>query len=74
MNKYQKAATLDILKLVAIGVIVGATMNMLALYFTLSQILFGLGMILMTYTGYILFQLRVDQLKTLDEIRENRSK
>jgi hypothetical protein len=74
MNKYQKAATLDILKLVAIGVIVGATMNMLALYFTLSQILFRLGMILMAYTGYILFQLRVDQLKTLDEIRENRSK
>jgi hypothetical protein len=74
MNKYQKAATLDILKLVAIGVIVGATMNILALYFTLAQILFGLGMTLMAYTGYILFQLRVDQLKTLDEIRERQSK
>ena len=74
MNKYQKAATLDILKLVAIGVAVGVTMNILALYFTAPQILFGLGMILMTYTGYTLFQMRVDQLKTLDEIRENRSK
>ena len=74
MNKYQKAATLDILKLVAIGVGVGVTMNILTLYFTLAEILFGLGMILMAYTGYNLFQLRVDQLKTLDEIRERQSK
>ena len=74
MNKYQRAATLDIIKLVALGLVVGVTMNILALYFTLPQILFGMGMILMTYTGYILFQLRVDQLKTLDEIRERQSK
>jgi len=74
MNKYQKAAALDLVKMVALGLAVGVTMNILALYFTLAQILFGMGMILMTYTGYILFQLRVDQLKTLDEIRESRSK
>jgi hypothetical protein len=49
-------------------------MNILALYFTLAQILIGLGILLMTYTGYNLFQLRVDQLKTLDEIRERQSK
>jgi hypothetical protein len=74
MNKYQKAATLDIIKLVALGLVIGVTMNILALYFTAPQILFGMGMILMTYTGYILFQLRVDQLKTLDEIRDRQSK
>lgn len=72
MNKYQKAATLDILKVVAIGVAVGVTLNILALYFTLPQILFGLGMIGMTYTGYILFQIRVDQYKTLDELNRDR--
>jgi hypothetical protein len=73
MNKYQRAAALDILKMVAIGVTMGVTLNILALYFTLPQILFGLGMIAMTYTGYILFQLRVDQHRTLDELK-NRSK
>jgi hypothetical protein len=72
MNKYQKAATLDIIKLVALGIAVGVTMNLLTLYFTAPQILFGLGMILMTYTGYILFQIRVDQLKTLDELNRDR--
>ena len=72
MNKYQRAATLDILKVVAIGVLVGVTLNILALYFTLPQILFGLGMIGMTYTGYILFQIRVDQYKTLDELNRDR--
>lgn len=72
MNKYQRAATLDILKVVAIGVLVGVTLNILALYFTLPQILFGLGMIGMSYTGYILFQIRVDQYKTLDELNRDR--
>jgi hypothetical protein len=74
MNKYQKAAALDLIKIVAIVVAVSITMNILALYFTVSQILIGLGLILMAYTGYNLFQMRVDQLKSLDEIRENRSK
>jgi hypothetical protein len=74
MNKYQKAAALDLIKIVAIVVAVSITMNILALYFTVPQILIGLGMCLMAYTGYNLFQMRVDQLKSLDEIRENRSK
>jgi hypothetical protein len=38
------------------------------------EILFGLGMILMAYLGYTLFQIRVDQYRTLDEIRERQSK
>ena len=74
MNKYQKAAALDLIKIVAIVVAVSITMNILALYFTVPQILIGLGILLMTYTGYNLFQMRVDQLRTLDEIQESRSK
>ena len=74
MNKYQKAAALDLIKIVAIVVAVSITMNVLAMYFTVPQILIGLGILLMSYTGYNLFQMRVDQLRTLDEIQENRSK
>jgi hypothetical protein len=74
MNKYQKAAALDLIKITGIVVAVSITMNVLALYFTVAQILIGLGLILMAYTGYNLFQIRVDQLRTLDEIRERQSK
>ena len=74
MNKYQKAAALDLIKITGIVVTVSITMNILALYFTVAQILIGLGLILMAYTGYNLFQIRVDQLKTLDEIRDRQSK
>ena len=74
MNKYQKAAALDLIKIVAVVVATSITMNILALYFTVPEILIGLGLILMAYTGYNLFQLRVDQLKSLDEIRERQSK
>jgi hypothetical protein len=74
MNKYQKAAALDLIKITAIVVATSITLNILALYFTLPEILIGLGLILMTYTGYNLFLMRVDQLKSLDEIRERQSK
>ena len=74
MNKYQKAAALDLIKITGIVVTVSITLNILALYFTLPEILIGLGLILMTYTGYNLFLMRVDQLKSLDEIRERQSK
>jgi NADH:ubiquinone oxidoreductase subunit K len=74
MNKYQKAAALDLIKITGIVVAVSITLNILALYFTVPEILIGLGILLMTYTGYNLFRLRVDQLKTLDEIRERQSK
>jgi NADH:ubiquinone oxidoreductase subunit K len=74
MNKYQKAAALDLIKIAGIVVTVGITLNILALYFTVPEILIGLGMILMIYTGYNLFLMRVDQLKSMDEIRERQSK
>jgi hypothetical protein len=72
MNKYQKAAALDLIKIAGIVVAVSITMNVLALYFTVPQILIGLGILLMSYTGYNLFQIRVDQLKTLDELNNSR--
>jgi NADH:ubiquinone oxidoreductase subunit K len=74
MNKYQKAAALDLIKITGIVVATSITLNILALYFTVPEILIGLGILLMSYTGYNLFQLRVDQLRTLDEIRERQSK
>ena len=74
MNKYQKAAALDLIKITGIVVATSITLNLLALYFTVPEILIGLGILLMSYTGYNLFQLRVDQLRTLDEIRERQSK
>jgi hypothetical protein len=74
MNKYQKAAALDLIKITGIVVTVSITLNILALYFTVPEILIGLGLILMAYTGYNLFLLRVDQLKSIDEIRERQSK
>jgi hypothetical protein len=74
MNKYQKAAALDLIKITGIVVATSLTLNILALYFTVPQILIGLGLILMAYTGYNLFLMRVDQLKSIDEIRERQSK
>jgi hypothetical protein len=74
MNKYQKAAALDLIKITGIVVATSITLNILALYFTLPEILIGLGLLLMTYTGYNLFLMRVDQLKSLDEIRDRQSK
>jgi hypothetical protein len=74
MNKYQKAAALDLVKITAIVVATSLTLTILAQLFTVPQILIGLGLILMTYTGYNLFLMRVDQLKSIDEIRERQSK
>jgi fatty acid desaturase len=74
MNKYQNRAILEIVGMVILSAAVGFALAALSTVFTMSQILFGLGMCLMAYCFYTLYQIRVDQLKTLDEIRENRSK
>ena len=74
MNKYQKAAALDLIKITGIVVATSLTLTILAQLFTVPQILIGLGLILMAYTGYNLFLMRVDQLKSMDEIRERQSK
>jgi hypothetical protein len=72
MNKYQKAAALDLLKITGIVVTTGITLNIIALYLTVPQILAGIMVLLMCYTGYTLFQLRVDQHRTLDELTKDR--
>jgi hypothetical protein len=72
MNKYQKAAAIDLLKITGIVVTTGITLNIIALYLTVPQILAGIMVLLMCYTGYTLFQLRVDQHRTLDELTKDR--
>ena len=74
MNKYQNRAIIEILGMMALSAAVGFGLAALSTVFTMSQILFGLGMILMSYCFYTLYKIRVDQLRTLDEIRESRSK
>jgi ABC-type uncharacterized transport system permease subunit len=72
MNKYQNRAILEIVGMILLSAAVGFTLAALSTIFTASQILFGLGMILMAYCFYTLFQIRVDQLKTLDELTRDR--
>jgi hypothetical protein len=74
MNKYQNRAIIEILGMMALSAAVGFGLAALSTVFTMSQILFGLGMILMSYCFYTLYKIRVDQLRTLDEIQESRSK
>jgi ABC-type uncharacterized transport system permease subunit len=72
MNKYQNRAILEILGMVLLSALVGFTLAALSTIFTMSQILFGLGMCLMAYCFYTLYKIRVDQLKTLDELNQSR--
>ena len=74
MNKYQNRAIIEILGMIVLSAATGFALAALSTIFTMSQILFGLGMILMAYCFYTIYKIRVDQLRTLDEIRENRSK
>jgi hypothetical protein len=72
MNKYQNRAILEILGMMLLSASVGFTLAALSTVFTMSQILFGLGMILMAYCFYTIYKIRVDQLKTLDELNNSR--
>jgi hypothetical protein len=74
MNKYQNRAVIEILGMIVLSAATGFALAALSTIFTMSQILFGLGMILMAYCFYTIYKIRVDQLRTLDEIQENRSK
>ena len=74
MNKYQNRAVIEILAMIVLSAATGFALAALSTIFTMSQILFGMGMILMAYCFYTIYKIRVDQLRTLDEIRENRSK
>jgi uncharacterized membrane protein (DUF485 family) len=72
MNKYQNRAILEIIGMILLSATVGFTLAALSTVFTASQILFGVGMILMSYCFYTLYKIRVDQLKTLDELNQSR--
>jgi hypothetical protein len=72
MNKYQNRAILEILGMMALSASIGFGLAALSTIFTMSQILFGLGAILVAYCFYTLYQIRVDQLKSLDELRSDR--
>jgi hypothetical protein len=72
MNKYQNRAIIEIAGMMLLAALVGFTLAALSTIFTASQILFGLGMILMAYCFYTLYKIRVDQLKTLDELNNSR--
>lgn len=72
MDKYQKTAIVEILGMMLLAAAVGFTLSALSTIFTMSQILFGLGMCLMAYCFYTLYKIRVDQLKTLDEIKNSK--
>ena len=74
MNKYQRTALLEITGMVLLAMAVGFGLSVISTYFTVTQVITGLGMIAMSYCFYIIYKIRVDQLKTLDEIRESRSK
>lgn len=70
MNKYQKAAALDLIKMLGIVIAVSIGMNILIAYFSAMQIVTGAVILLFIYTGYTLFQIRVDQHRTLDELNK----
>jgi hypothetical protein len=72
MNKYQNRAIVEILGMIILSATTGFALAALSTVFTMSQILFGLGMILLAYCMYTLYKIRVDQLRTLDEIQESR--
>jgi fatty-acid desaturase len=72
MNKYQKAAALDLLKMTGIVVAVSLGMNILIAYFSAMEIITAAMVLLLAYTGYTLFNIRVDQHRTLDELNKDR--
>ena len=72
MDKYQKAAALDLVKLAAIAIGVAVAFNVIVAYFTTAQIITAAAVLLLAYTGYNLFKIRVDQHRTLDELNKDR--
>jgi hypothetical protein len=72
MDKYQKAAALDLAKMAGIVIAVSLAFNILAAYFSLGQIIMAGSVALLIYCGYNLFKIRVDQHRMMDEMRKDR--
>ena len=68
MNKYQKQAALDLIKMVVIAFTVGIAAAVATTLFTSTQIITVAAFLILAYCGYNLFNIRVDQLKSLDEL------
>jgi hypothetical protein len=68
MNKYQKQAAIDVLKLAGVAIVGSLLVQLVIANFTVSQIAVSLAVIVMVYCGYNLFQIRVSQLETLDKL------
>lgn len=72
MNKYQRQAALDLIKMSLVALTVGFGAAVITTYFTSTQIITGATILILSYCFYTLFNIRVDQLKTLDELRNDR--
>jgi Ca2+/Na+ antiporter len=72
MNKYQRTAVVEILGACLLSASIGFGLAALSTVFTMKEILFGLGMCLMAYCLYTFYKIRVDQLKSLDELTRDR--
>ena len=69
MNKYQKAATLDLLKLFAAGVGGAIVVNVALAFLTLGQFITIIAVGLLVYTGKTLFDIRVAQHEYNDKLK-----
>lgn len=70
MNKYQKAAAFDMIKMV--GVVLAGSVTAIALshFFTAMHLVIALVVISLGYTGVTLFNIRADQHRLLDELKK----
>lgn len=73
MNKYRIKAILEILGMMALAASIGFALSVITTYFTKEQTIMGLGALILSYCVYVLYTIRVDQLKTLDELTRDRN-
>jgi hypothetical protein len=72
MNKYRIKAILEILGMFALAATIGFSLSVIATYFTTEQTIAGLGFLVLSYCVYVLYTIRVDQLKSLDDLTKDR--
>lgn len=72
MNKYQIKAILEILAMFVLAGSIGFALSVVTTYFTAAQTIAGLGLLILSYCTYVLYKIRVDQLKSIDELTRDR--
>lgn len=70
MNKYQKAAAKDLLKIFAAGVAGALIVNIALAFLTLGQFVTIIAVGLLAYTGKTLFSMLVAQYEYKDKLNE----